>query len=115
MGRRGEMVINNLSDRANRWLKSQSNAAITIEQLIELAADPKSYVSLKIAQALNLAHPDRVSLGRAGAPVTVADEALICLRDDGLNDAEIARQVGLSRGQVGKRLRKIKREDKNNA
>ena len=103
-----------LSDRANRWLKSQVNATATIEQLIELAADPKSYVSLKIAQSLNLEHPDRVSLGSAGAPVTVADEVLICLRDDGLNDAEIARRVGLGRGQVGKRLKKIKKEDKDN-
>ena len=112
------MVINNLnglSDRANRWLKSQVNPTITIEQLIELAADPKLYVSLKIAQALNLEHPDRVSLGNAGAPVTVADEVLICLRDDGLNDAEIARRVGLSRGQVGKRLKRIRKEDKDNA
>ena len=109
------MEIKNLSDRANRWLQSQVNPTITIEQLIELAADPKSYVSLKIAQALNLEHPDRVSLGSAGAPVTVADEVLICLRDDGLNDAEIARRVGLSRGQVGKRLKKIKREEKENA
>jgi len=112
---RGAMEIKNLSDRAERWLRSQVNATVTIEQLIELAADPKSYVSLKIAQSLNLAHPDRVSLGNAGAPVTVSDEALICLRDDGLIDAEIARRVGLSRGQVGKRLKKIEREDKKNA
>ena len=109
------MEINNLSDRANRWLKSQLDSTATIEQLIELAADPKSYVSLKIAQALNLEHPDRVSLGNAGAPVTVADEVLICLRDDGLNDAEIARRVGLGRGQVGKRLKRIRKEDKDNA
>ena len=108
------MVKYTLSDRANRWLRSQVNPTITIEQLIELAADPKSYVSLKIAQALNLEHPDRVSLGNAGAPVTVADEVLICLRDDGLNDAEIARRVGLGRGQVGKRLKRIRKEDKKN-
>ena len=115
MGRRGAVVKYTLSDRAERWLRSQVNATITIEQLIELAADPKSYVSLKIAQALNLEHPDRVSLGSAGAPVTVADEVLICLRDDGLNDAEIARRVCLGRGQVGKRLKRIRKEDKNNA
>ena len=108
------MTIFTLSDRANRWLQSQVNPTRTIEQLIELAADTKSYVSLKIAQSLDLEHPDRVSLGHAGAPVTVSDEALICLRDDGLNDAEIARRVGLSRGQVGKRLRKIEREDAKN-
>ena len=109
------VTIFTLSDRANRWLKSQDNPTFTTEQLIELAADPKSYVSLKIAQALNLEHPDRVSLGHAGAPVTVADEALICLRNDGLTDAAIGRVVGLSRAQVGKRLKRIRREDKNNA
>ena len=112
------MEIKNLSDRANRWLKSQVNPTSTIEQLIEqlieLAADPKSYVSLKIAQSLDLEHPDRVSLGNAGAPVTVADEALICLRDDNLTYARIAELVGLSPTQVGKRLRKIKREDAQN-
>ena len=108
------MTIFTLSDRANRWLRLQLNPTATIEQLIELAADPKSYVSLKIAQALDLEHPDRVSLGSAGAPVTVADEALICLRDDGLTYARIAELVGLSPTQVGKRLRKIRREDKRN-
>ena len=116
MGRRGAVVeINNLSDRAKRWLKSQLDSTATIEQLIELAADPKSYVSLKIAQSLNLEHPDRVSLGSAGAPVKVADEALICLRSDGLTYAEIARQIGLSPTQVGNRLRKIKKERNQNA
>ena len=112
------MTIFNLSDRAERWLRSQVNINRTIEQLIvrliELAADPKPYVSLKIAQSLNLEHHDRVSSGAAGAPVTVSDEALICLRDGGLTYAEIARRVGLSPTQVGNRLRKIRREDKRN-
>ena len=105
------VVIYTLSDRADRWLRSQITPTATIEQLIELAANPSSYLSLRIAQALNLPHPDRVS-NPLGAPVKVSDEALICLSADGLIDAEIARRVGLSRGQVGKRLKKIKKEDR---
>ena len=107
-------MIYTLSDRADRWLKSQITPTATIEQLIELAANPSSYLSLRIAQALDLTHPDRVAKS-LGAPVTVADEALICLRNDGLTDAAIGRVVGLSRAQVGKRLKRIKKEDENNA
>ena len=108
------MEIKNLSDRANRWLRSQANPTTTIEQLIELAANPLHSISLRIAKALGLSHPDRVSKG-LGAPVKVSDEALICLRDDGLTYAKISDRVGLSPTQVGNRLRKIKREDKKNA
>ena len=103
------MEIKNLSDRANRWLKSQVNPDATIEQLIELAANPSLYLSLKIAKALDLPHPDRVP-SVMGAPVKVSDKALDCLRSDGLTHVEIGRRVGLSHGQVGKRLRKIQRE-----
>ena len=109
------MEINNLSDRAEQWLKSQHNADKTIEQLIELAANPSIYLSLKIAKALDLPHPDRVS-SVMGAPVKVSDEALICLRSDGLTYAMISERLGLSPtlarlspGQVGNRLRKIQR------
>ena len=104
-------MIYTLSDRATRWLKSQENPTRTIERLIELAADPLAYLSLRIAKSLNLPHPDRVTK-TLGVPVTVADEALICLRNDGLTDSAIGRIVGLSRAQVGKRLKRIKREDK---
>ena len=103
------MEVRNLSDRAERWLRSQHNADRTIRGLIEIAANPSLYLSLKIAKALNLPHPDRVP-SVMGAPVKVSDEALICLRSDGLTYAEIARRVGLSHGQVGNRLRKIERE-----
>ena len=109
------MEIKNLSDRANRWLRSQGNPTVAIEGLIELAANPSHSMSLRIAKALNLDHPDRVSLGSVGAPVKVSDEALICLRDDGLTYAKIADQLGLSPTQVGNRLRRIRREDRNNA
>jgi len=109
------MVIYTLSDRANRWLRSQGNPTVTIEGLIELAANPSHSLSLRIAKALDLDHPDRVSLGSVGAPVKVSDEALICLRSDGLTYAKIADRVGLSPTQVGTRLRRIKKEDKNNA
>jgi len=108
------MEMKSLSDRANRWLRAQANPTTTIEQLIELAANPSHSLSLRIAKALNLEHPDRVSKG-LGAPVKVSDEALICLRDDGLTYAKISDRVGLSPTQVGNRLRRIKREDKNNA
>ena len=104
-----------LSDRANRWLRSQANPSVTIEGLIELAANPSHSLSLRIAKALDLDHPDRVSLGSVGAPVKVSDEALICLRSDGLTYAKIADRLGLSPTQVGNRLRKIRREDRNNA
>jgi len=114
------MEIKNLSDRAERWLKSQVNLTATIEQLIELAANPSHSMSLRIAKALNLEHPDRVS-SPLGAPVKVPDEALICLRDDGLTYAKISEQLGLSPTlarlsptQVGNRLRKIKKQDKKN-
>ena len=113
MGRRCAVVTFTLSDRAARWLKSQDNPTRTIERLIELAADPLAYLSLKIAKSLNLPHPDRAS-NPLGAPVKVSDEALICLSADGLIDAEIARRVGLSRGQVGKRLKRIKKERNQN-
>jgi len=109
------------SDRANRWLRSQANPTVTIEQLIELAANPSHSMSLRIAKALDLSHPDRVS-SPLGAPVKVSDEALICLRDDGLTYAKISEQLGLSPTlarlsptQVGNRLRKIKKQDKKNA
>lgn len=109
------MEIKNLSDRAEKWLKSQVNPDATIEQLIELAANPSIYLSLKIAKALDLPHPDRVS-SVMGAPVKVSDEALICLRSDGLTYAMISERLGLSPtlarlspGQVGNRLRKIQR------
>ena len=107
------MEIKNLSDRAERWLRSQVNPTVTIEQLIELAANPLHSLSLRIAKALDLEHPDRIS-GHAGAHPKVSDEALICLRSDGLTYAKIADRVGLSPTQVGNRLRRIKREDKKN-
>ena len=109
------VTIFTLSDRANRWLRSQVKPTITIEQLIELAANPSHSMSLRIAKALDLEHPDRVSLGPVGAPIKISDEALICLRSDGLTYAKIADRVGLSPAQVGNRLRKIKREDKKDA
>ena len=80
--------------------------------MIELAANPSHSLSLRIAKALDLEHPDRVSLGSVGAPLKISDEALICLRSDGLTYAKIADRVGLSPAQVGNRLRKIRREDK---
>ena len=107
------MEMKSLSDRANRWLRSQADPTTTIEQLIELAANPSHSLSLRIAKALDLPHPDRVSKG-LGAPIKVSDEALICLRSDGLTYAKISDRVGLSPTQVGNRLRKIKREDRNN-
>lgn len=115
------MEMKNLSDRANRWLRSQANPTATIEQLIELAANPSHSMSLRIAKALNLEHPDRVS-GVLGAPIKVSDEALMCLRDDGLTYAKISKQLELSPTlarlsptQVGNRLRKIAKEDRHNA
>ena len=107
------MEMKRLSDRANRWLRSQVNHTIVIEQLIELASNPSHSLSLRIAKALGLEHPDRVSKG-LGAPIKVSDEALICLRSDGLTYAKISDRVGLSPTQVGNRLRKIKKEDKKN-
>ena len=114
------MEMKRLSDRANRWLRSQVNATTTIEQLIELAANPSHSLSLRIAKALDLEHPDRVFRG-LGAPVKVSDEVLIRLRDDGLTYAKISEQLGLSPTlarlsptQVGNRLRKIKKQDKKN-
>ena len=104
------VTIFTLSDRANRWLGSQVKPTITIEQLIELAANPSHSLSLRIARALDLEHPDRVSMGSVGAPIKVSDEALICLRSDGLTYANIADRVGLSPAQVGNRLRRIKKE-----
>ena len=118
MGGRGAVEIKSLSDRAGKWLQSQHNADKTIEQLIELAANPSLYLSLKIAKALDLPHPDRVP-SAMGAPVKVSDEALICLRSDGLTYAGISERLGLSPtlarlspGQVGNRLRKIQRTTK---
>ena len=108
------MEMKRLSDRANRWLRSQASPTFTIEQLIELAANPSHSISLRIAKALGLSHPDRVSKG-LGAPVKVSDEVLIRLRSDGLTYAKISDRVGLSPTQVGNRLRKIAKEDNNNA
>ena len=103
------MEVKNLSDRAERWLRSQHNADKTIRGLIELAANPKLYLSLKIARTLDIPHPDRVP-SAMGAPEKVSDEALICLRSDGLTYVKISERLGLSPGQVGNRLRKIERE-----
>jgi len=114
MGGRNAMEMKSLSDRASRWLRSQANYTIVIEQLIELAANPSHSLSLRIAKALNLSHPDRVFRG-LGAPVKISDEVLIRLRSDGLTYAKISDRVGLSPTQVGNRLRKIAKEDNNNA
>ena len=108
--------MKNLSDRAERWLKLQHDADKTIRGLIELAANPSLYLSLKIARALDIPHPDRVP-SAMGAPEKVSDEALICLRSDGLTYAMISERLELSPtlarlspGQVGNRLRKIEKE-----
>jgi hypothetical protein len=96
-----------LTRRASKWLKIQSPAVTN--QLIELAAGDH-WLALRIAQNLDLPHPDRSTIP-AGRRVKVSDDELIQLRDRGLSQGAIGDAVGLSRQQVCNRLKKIKENE----
>ncbi|MGL5062953.1 MAG: winged helix-turn-helix transcriptional regulator [Microcoleus sp.] len=92
-----------ISPKAAKWLKAKPSQ--TIARLVELAAG-KSWLARPIAEALGLPLADRVPKKR-GAPVKVSDDRLLKLRAQGLTQAAIASKVGLSRTQVGDRLRRL--------
>ena len=95
----------NLSARAQQWLKAQDLGII--ERLIELAANPDSFVSFRVAQALGISHP-KITKKTRGVSPTVSDEQLIELRSKNLKPVAIAKQLGLSPFQVRKRLKQLK-------
>lgn len=98
-------MIYTLTHRAQDWLKSQPNSTATIEQLIELA-EGDSWLSLRIAKALDLDHPDRAKLKR-GAPERVTDDELQALISQGLTTDEIAKSVGMGLDYVRRRITKL--------
>lgn len=89
-----------LSDRASEWLANQPPD--TVNKLIELAA-ADSWLSRKIAVSLN-----PKPLKKRGPKDVVTDDELMELRATGLTYPAIAKKVGLSKTQVGIRIRKIK-------
>jgi hypothetical protein len=93
-----------LSDRASKWLVSQPPD--TANKLVELAA-ADSWLSKKIAIGLT-----PKPLKKRGPKDIVTDDELMELRDAKLTYAAIAQKVGLSRTQVGSRIRKIKENQK---
>lgn len=94
-----------LSDRASKWLASQPPD--TVNKLIELAAGD-SWLSKKIAIGLT-----PKPLKKRGPKDVVTDNELMELRDTGLTYLAIAKKVGLSKTQVGTRIRKIKENKEN--
>jgi DNA invertase Pin-like site-specific DNA recombinase len=97
-----------LTAKAKQWLTLQPSD--TADRLIELAASDRP-ISLAIARALDLDHPDR-TLNKSGPKSSASDDVLLELRSQGLSYRAIGAAVGLSGATVGKRLKKLKGEQK---
>jgi hypothetical protein len=94
-----------LSDRALQYYQSLEDKSGTVAGLIELAARGDT-LAITIDDALQAMPPIERSI--AGRRVTVDDDRILELRRQGLSQAAIGEAVGLSRTQVGNRLRKLK-------